>query len=164
MRLSLFTNYCVSLTRLLIPSRNFNLTVGLYSTGASATGGDFGVNMIRAKKSPVYMNFADAPPDARLSIDVSTTQADAYVRLHPSFEGSFALKTSGFHPEVRWPETIEDPSGRGRTREGKSWVVQEGIVNGSVVWGEGADPVGKGEVMVRTDAAQLVLDMGSPFG
>ena len=145
------------------PYRTVNLTLGLYSTGAPATGGNFGVD-VWAARSPVHTNFVDAPPDAHLSVDITTNRADAHVRLHPSFEGSFALKTSGFHPEVRWPETIEDPSGRGRTREGKSWAVQEGMVNGSVVWGEGANPAGKGEVMVRTEVARLVLDMGSPFG
>ena len=133
----------------------------LFSTFENKTGGAFTLKA-RTSNSPLHVNFPDHPPDAVLRFDAHTTNSPARVRLHPLFEGIFALEASIFPAGVSPDLDVEDPAGRGRKRTVSVRTVGHGagVVHGHAAWvPEDPElvPVGKVKVSTRNSPVHLWL-------
>jgi len=123
--------------------------LALISTHESKTNGVFFVDT-RTSNSPLAVNFTEQAPDALLKLKAHTSNSPALVHLDPSFEGSFKLRTSIFHPSVSH-EDVEDPAGRGRKRVVHEKSIGRGgrVILGDAEWvpqDEKVAPHGKVEV------------------
>jgi len=107
----------------------------LVSTFENSTSGAFTV-ATRTSNSPLDVNFSDHAPDGLLKLDVHTSNSPAKVRLHPSFEGTFKLRTSLFAATVSPDLEVEDPAGRGRKRSVNVSTIgrYSRVVHGDVAW------------------------------
>jgi hypothetical protein len=111
--------------------------------------------------SPLAVNFTEQAPDSLLKFKVHTSNSPTHVHLHPSFEGTFKLHTSIFHPSVV-DEDVEDPAGRGRKRVVRTKSVGRGgrVVLGDAEWvpqDEKVAPHGKVEVSTTHSPLRLLL-------
>lgn len=79
--------------------------------------------------------FPTQPLNSYLSLDAKTSNARADVGLHPAYEGSFQLRTSNRSPALE-DEKPRDPSGQGRRRRINYQVLNGGVLNGQVQWGD----------------------------
>lgn len=132
--------------------------ISLFSTHENKTGGAFAVNA-HTSNSPLEVNFLDQAPDSLLKLDAYSSNSPAGVRLHPSFEGIFELKTSIF-PSVVTPDVdVEDPAGRGRKRTINVKAGRGGwIVHGDAAWvPEDPELAPAGKVKVSTKNSPLHL-------
>ncbi len=109
--------------------------LSLVSTFENSTSGAFTV-ATRTSNSPLDVNFSDHAPDGLLKLDVHTSNSPAKVRLHPSFEGTFKLRTSLFAATVSPDLEVEDPAGRGRKRSVNVSTIgrYSRVVHGDVAW------------------------------
>lgn len=89
----------------------------LYHPGAQggSSGGNFTM-VVSTKNASVDISYGVAPVDSILNCVVSTSNADAKVHLHPTYEGDVTLTTSNGQTSVHQADGIEDPSGQGRER------------------------------------------------
>ena len=96
----------------------------LESTMADGTGGAFEIRA-DSTNGRASVEIPRAPVDSRQTIDVRTTNAAAYLKLHPTFEGSFMARTRGGKAAINPNEGVKDPAGRGRHRS-FTWEKGEG--------------------------------------
>jgi len=135
--------------------------LALISTREDETNGVFFVNA-RTSNSPLALNFTEQPPDALLKLEAHTSNSPARVQLHPSFEGTFKLRTSIFPAFVSENDDVEDPAGRDRKRVVHVKTVGRGarIVHGDVEWvpeDEAVAPAGRVEVSTSHSPLRLLL-------
>ncbi|KAI0305350.1 hypothetical protein B0F90DRAFT_1815577 [Multifurca ochricompacta] len=90
----------------------------------------------QTSNSPLDVKFSDHAADATLKLDARTSNSPAKVHLHPSFEGTFKLRTSIFGVNVNPDVKVEDPAGRGRKRRVNVKTIGRGarIVHGDAAW------------------------------
>jgi hypothetical protein len=144
------------------PPRTYSVLLAklaLISTHEDQMGGTFHVDA-ETSNLPLGLNITDQAPDSQFQLRAHTTNAPARVQLHPSFEGSFEIRTSVLPAAVTPDEDVEDPASRGRTRRVDVKNVGRGarIVHGDVAWipqDEEVAPAGK--VKVSTTHAPLLL-------
>jgi hypothetical protein len=135
--------------------------LALISTRSDETNGVFFVDA-RTSNSPLALNFTEQPPDALLKLEAHTSNSPARVQLHPSFEGTFKLRTSIFPAFVSENDDVEDPAGRDRKRVVHVKTVGRGarIVHGDVEWvpeDEAVAPAGRVEVSTSHSPLRLLL-------
>ncbi|KAI6027112.1 hypothetical protein EDC04DRAFT_172069 [Pisolithus marmoratus] len=122
----------------------------------SNTGGAFEISA-RTSNSPISLRYADAPLDSVLASRVITSNSDACVKMHNTFEGSFELTTSNSSSSVRVRRGDEDPTGRGRQRV----VAQHrtgNVTSGTVSWGPGVR-YPRGSTSVRSSNGRVSLEV-----
>jgi hypothetical protein len=134
--------------------------LALISTDENKASGAFFVDT-RTSNSPLAVNFTEQAPDALLKLRAHTSNSPAFIHLDPSFEGTFKLHTSIFHPRVSH-EDVEDPAGRGRKRVVHEKSVGRGgrVVVGNAEWvpqDEKVAPHGKVEVSTTHSPLRLSL-------
>ncbi|KAI0249770.1 hypothetical protein BJV78DRAFT_1129034 [Lactifluus subvellereus] len=149
-------------TKVKIRTKNSPLVadLSLFSTHENKTSGAFVVNT-HTSNSPLEVDFLDQAPDSLLKFDAHTRNAPARVRLHPSFEGRFELKTSILPSVVTPDDDVEDPAGRGRKRTVNVTVGHGAwIVHGDAAWvPEDPELAPAGKVKVSTRNAPLLLQL-----
>jgi hypothetical protein len=123
-------------TKLFIKTSNAPLisNITLVSTGSEGTGGEFVVEA-HTSNAPLEVRFSDAPVDSVLQLSAKSSNAPVSVGLHPTYEGTFSLKSSIFRPRVDVDEGVEDPKGEGRDRKIDFNAVGKDV-KGSVRWVE----------------------------
>ena len=132
-----------------------NLDVALNPFQKSATGGSFAITST-SSHSPTRLRVREAPVDARLRVNVSTTSAPAELLLPSTFEGAFDVAAAHFWPTVFASEHVRDPSGEGRKRI--VVVEKEGShASGSVGWSEEGRE--RGHVELRTTHSPALLKL-----
>jgi len=135
--------------------------LALLSAPGSESSGNFVVHT-RTSNSPLAVNFTEQAPDALLKLEAHTTNSPAHVHLHPSYEGTFKLRTSIFPALVSPDEDVEDPAGLGRKRVVNVKTVGHGpgIVYGDVAWVPQEEEVvhaGTVEISTRNSPVHLSL-------
>lgn len=135
--------------------------LALLSAPESESKGSFIVHA-RTSNSPLALNITEQAPDSVLNLEAHTSNSPAHVHLHPSFEGTFKLRTSVFPPVVSPDEEVEDPAGLDRKRVVTVKTVGHGsgVVFGDVAWVPQDDevaPGGKVEVVTRNSPVHLSL-------
>jgi hypothetical protein len=116
----------------------------------------------RTSNSPLRLDFTDQAPDSQLRLEAHTTNAPAYVHLHPSFEGLFKAQTTILPAVVAPDENVADPAGRGRTRRVDVKRIGRGgrIVHGEVAWipqDKVVAPAGRVEISTTHSPLHLFL-------
>lgn len=122
----------------------------------SNTGGAFEV-FARTSNSPISLRYADSPFDSFLASSAITSNSDACVKMHNTFEGSFELTTSNSSTSLKVRRGDVDPTGRGRQR----MVAQHKIGNvtsGTVFWGSGVR-YPRGSTSVRSSNGRVSLEV-----
>lgn len=122
----------------------------------SNTGGAFEVSA-RTSNSPISLRYADAPLDSFLASSAVTSNSDACVKMHRTFEGSFELTTSNSSSSLKVRRGDEDPAGRGRQRV----VAQHrtgNVTSGTVSWGPGVRGP-RGSTSVRSSNGRVSLEV-----
>lgn len=76
--------------------------LALLSAPESESKGSFIVHA-RTSNSPLALNITEQAPDSVLNLEMHTSNSPAHVHLHPTFEGTFKLRTSVF-PAVVSPD------------------------------------------------------------
>lgn len=66
--------------------------------------------------SPIGISFPQQHPYSHLDFTATTTNAAAWVRLNPGYEGTFDVSTSNADAQVHYDNRVADPAGKGRTR------------------------------------------------
>lgn len=143
-------------TSLVVVTSNAPLTSNL-TLVSEKTGAVFFVDT-RTSNAPLNVEFADAPVDSVLHFSGKTSNSPAYTKLHPTYEGSFHVKSSIFRPRVDVTPNVEDPKGKRRERKVTfSSVGNE--VDGTVRWDGDDSSEEKGSVELTTSimGARLVL-------
>jgi hypothetical protein len=135
--------------------------LALISTHEEHTGGSFLVHA-RTSNSPLRLDFTDQAPDSQLRLEAHTTNAPAYVHLHPSFEGLFKAQTTILPAVVAPDENVADPAGRDRTRRVDVKRIGRGgrIVHGEVAWipqDKVVAPAGRVEISTTHSPLHLFL-------
>ncbi|KJA17296.1 hypothetical protein HYPSUDRAFT_70850 [Hypholoma sublateritium FD-334 SS-4] len=124
-------------------------------TSSAGEGGNFSVSTITSN-SPVFAIVADAPVDSALSFEATTSNGDAHVYLHPTYEGAFDVETSSrFNADLNFLPAA-DPSGKQRGRASWVQVQKKSHLLGSTSW---SDKGSSGTVNVHTSNAAAVLDI-----
>lgn len=121
----------------------------LHLTSSARDGGKFNVSTITTN-SPVFVIVADAPVDSALFLEAVTTNGQAHVHLHPTYEGDFDIETSSQHTGEINILPGADPSGKERGRV--SWWQPRNTshVYGSTSWFETRNKKNPGNVNVHT--------------
>ncbi|KZT03912.1 uncharacterized protein LAESUDRAFT_658842 [Laetiporus sulphureus 93-53] len=133
--------------------------ISLYSTLPSGTGGNFTAR-ISTSNSPLSISYPYSPVDHRLHMHARTSNGPAHVQLHPTYEGTFRLISSGFlgRPTVHADPAVEDPAGRGRTRSVDYRSAGGRVAEGIVRWlPSDRNETELGDVQIST--SQLGLDL-----
>ena len=93
-----------------------------------------------------------------LNVASHTSNSHASVAVHPTYEGSFSLKSSLFTPSVK-QTNAEDPSGKGRKRSIQVFKVGRGLLMGAAQWGPFDDKRKLGSVDVSTSnsPAEIII-------
>jgi hypothetical protein len=121
------------------------------------SGGKYKVSATTSN-SPVTVKFPTSPIDALLKLQARTSNGHAYVDLHPAYEGSFGVRSSGFKPLLE-EHHAEDPSAEGRQRN--VVVLDKGrySVSGIAYWGTLDDDklLGSVDVVTSNSRARLRL-------
>ncbi|KAI6106190.1 hypothetical protein EDD16DRAFT_196987 [Pisolithus croceorrhizus] len=122
----------------------------------SNTGGAFEVSA-RTSNSPISLRYADSPLESFLASSAVTSNSDACVKMHSTFEGSFELTTSNSSSSLKVRRGDVDPAGRGRQRV----VAQHragNVTSGTVSWGpEVRYPLGS--TSVRSTNGRVSLEV-----
>lgn len=106
--------------------------VNLVSIAPHFAYGHDGVFTVEANttNARLSLDFLTAPVDSKLNFVGRTSNSNARVWLHPTFEGSFAVQTSN-HAAVVDDRPTADPSGRNRKREvtmvSQKWAYARGM-------------------------------------
>ncbi|PVF97004.1 hypothetical protein CPB86DRAFT_707903 [Serendipita vermifera] len=136
-----------------------NSRANLYSVsddlrdGEAGSGGKFEF-IASTKNSPVEVKFPVAPVNSTLKCTVSTSNGDANVYMHPTYEGSVVLTTSNGMTKLHQEEGIKDPAGLDRPRIIKWNVVSRWAWMGWIGWGEQKKV---GELTVSSSNGAIVL-------
>ncbi|KAF8891093.1 hypothetical protein CPB84DRAFT_1383915 [Gymnopilus junonius] len=144
------------------PSLKARTSNGLVEAGvsllsASASGGTFDVSL-RTSNAPLRASFRDSPVDSHLKFEATTSNSPAFVSLNPAYEGSFHLRTSSSEgPAIRRRSGIEDPTGKGRSRQVVYKLIGKKESIGDIYWGDKKTP--NGMVDVRTSNGHLSLEV-----
>ncbi|EKM53643.1 uncharacterized protein PHACADRAFT_260108 [Phanerochaete carnosa HHB-10118-sp] len=114
-------------------------------------GGDFTVEA-NTSNVRLSLDFPTAPVDSKLNLLARTSNAKAHVRLHPTYEGRFSLRTSN---QVAFVDNrpITDPSGKNRSRSIALYNNKWAYAHGLAVW----DGEYMGNVDVKTSNAPAEL-------
>jgi hypothetical protein len=125
------------------------------TAGADNGGGGFAIDAATVR-GRIDLQFPSAPVDSVLVLKAETVLAHIDVRLHPTFQGAFALET--VHAPVKLDDSsdAEDPAGEGRKRVVKLDYDTKGSVKGETWWGDGK-PLGA--VSLKTTLAPAVLHL-----
>lgn len=115
-------------------------------------GGSYSVTA-NTSNARLALDFPSAPLDSVLKVAGSTTNAKARVQLHPTWEGRFDVRTSGYVVSVD-DRHVEDPSGKGRTRDFQ-WFGKWEHMQGLATW----DGQYIGTVDLRTSNAPVELSL-----
>lgn len=106
------------------------------------------------------INFPAAPPNSLLKFIGKTSNAQAAVSLNPAYEGSFLLQTSVSNTGLKHVRSVNDPTGRNRTRSLNIDHAGKELISGKVYWDDGTeqdDSKPAGLVSVRSSNAQVEL-------
>ncbi|KJA28699.1 hypothetical protein HYPSUDRAFT_196880 [Hypholoma sublateritium FD-334 SS-4] len=116
---------------------NRQATIGLFrSTYPGAT--NLGRYFVSAQtsNSPIGLEFKAAPLHSALDTVASTTNSPVTVVTHPTYEGDFSLSTTIGEAEIDESPGTVDPSGKGRSRQFQYTDIKQGVLKGTVYWGE----------------------------
>ena len=138
-------------------SRKINARLHLTS---SVRGGSdkFNVSTVTTN-NPLFVVVTDAPVDSALFLEARTTNGQAHVHLHPTYEGSFDIETSSqYSGDINFLPAA-DPSGKEMGRV--SWWQPRNTshVYGSTSWSKTGIMKNAGNVTVLTSNAAVVLDI-----
>ncbi|KAJ3531475.1 hypothetical protein NM688_g7570 [Phlebia brevispora] len=123
-------------TKLVMRSSNGHISsnLTLLSSTDDHTGGKFDVS-VASSNSPIGIVYVDAPVDSVQKFLGHTSNSPARLTAHKTFEGKFFLRTSTWFPiNVNHDDTVEDPAGKGRSRDVALKVVNRGVTEGTVRW------------------------------
>ena len=122
-------------------------------------GGAYKINT-KTTYASLRVAFATAPLNSVLQFEGSTSDAQASLDLHSTFEGDIYLSTGGpSSPRVQ-ERAVLDPAGRGRIRTVQLMPSQtgQGSMEGKVRWGTNVQrPVGSVEVSTSNSLVHLTL-------
>jgi len=130
----------------------------------STTGGAFTVTS-KTSNARVEHTFPTAPSYSSLNLNSQTSNAGTSVQLHPSYEGSFHLRSSNAGPPrvIGADEPERDPSGDRRRRRVEMTRVVKNFVEGWIRWEEKEtqerDMMELGRVVVVTSNGKNVLKL-----
>jgi len=118
---------------------------GIFNVGAHTSNGE------------VTLEYPDMPINAVLRSDARSSNAEAIVKLHSAFEGSFEAVTSNGAARLK-ELPAEDPSGLGRRRVVKQTRAKSNA-RGSVYWGEDGrrETEGRATVITSNGRVELVI-------
>lgn len=94
-------------------------------------GGSFNVEA-NTSNARLTLDFPVAPIDSVLNIQGGTSNAKALVKLHPTWEGTFGLRTTNRMTHVDNPVRY-DPTGQGRERQ-VAWFGEYERSDGLATW------------------------------
>lgn len=121
------------------------------------TGGDFKVNA-ETSNNRLELAFPAAPVDSTLYVKAETSNSPASVKVHPTYEGGFSLRTSQYTPTIE-KEERRDPSGRGRVREVWTSTVRKGFMQGSVEWVPSGEGRASSHIDLKSSNAGVTLKL-----
>ncbi|GJE94708.1 hypothetical protein PsYK624_108790 [Phanerochaete sordida] len=116
-------------------------------------GGSFVVEA-NTSNARLALDFPSAPVDSRLSLYARTSNNNARVQLHPTYEGQFTVKTSKQAATLN-DHPVTDPSGRNRTRRVTQYNNKWTYSHGMVLW----DGMHMGNVHLETSNGRAELDL-----
>ncbi|KDQ56481.1 hypothetical protein JAAARDRAFT_36637 [Jaapia argillacea MUCL 33604] len=127
------------------------------TSSEGSSGGSFKV-IGSTSNAHLDVQFPVSPVSSRLNVDLKTSNAPATVAMHPAYEGTFNLRTSNLRPSIESPDTVEDPSGKGRKRSVYQSSYTRGNIEGMVYW----DKLNRdaGDVHVKSSNAPIRLVLG----
>ncbi|KAI0312001.1 hypothetical protein OF83DRAFT_1148206 [Amylostereum chailletii] len=138
--------------------------VSLASSAVSRGKGIFQVSA-RTTHAPSALVFSSSPIDSTLRLRSSTSDHPALVRLHPAYEGTFTLRSSGATPELVYSRAEADPAGQGRDRVVEVGEMKRGFLGGWTEWVESKVMVWagnareRGEIEVETTNSPARLEL-----
>ncbi|KIM53846.1 hypothetical protein SCLCIDRAFT_408288 [Scleroderma citrinum Foug A] len=115
----------------------------------SNTGGTFRVSA-RSSNSPISLQYAEAPPTSTLTSNVTTSNNEALVKMHSTFEGTFEVATSNASSVLK----------ASRGDDGRRVIHQRKVgssIVGSVSWGERRRL--RGSTSVRSSNGRVSLEV-----
>ena len=115
-------------------------------------GGQYTVDVVTSN-SRIAVDFPDAAVNSRLFFTAKTSNSNAFVKLHPTFEGQFEVKTSNQVAQVFY-QPVSDPTGEHRPRSVN--IMRKGsFANGQAIWQ--GQYMGSAKIQTSNAAAQLYL-------
>jgi len=150
-------------TRLKMTTSNSPITADLELTGSKDynefASGRFSIEA-RSTNAQVVIRHLSASVGSTVMLNAETTNAPMDVQMHPTYEGSFALKTTNAKHNVDCLscKDTNDPEGHGRSRKMTLKQIQGGeLASGYVYWGEGYDGRHRGEIRMETTNKDMSL-------
>ncbi|KAJ7664420.1 hypothetical protein DFH06DRAFT_1295673 [Mycena polygramma] len=120
------------------------LRAGVHTSGASLT--------IGTPRSMMARN-------ASFFLDASTSVGPATLALHPEFEGTYDLQTTGARARVQEGEDTRDPAGKGRHRTVTKTSTGR-HARGEIYWSEEGRPVEeRGAIRITTTVSPVQIDL-----
>ncbi|KAF9028430.1 hypothetical protein BDZ89DRAFT_1066083 [Hymenopellis radicata] len=98
-----------------------------------------------SSNGPLSVKIPEAPIDSTLRVYARTSNSPVELDLPSSYEGTVELATSNVRPVVTLSDDLDDPAGKGRTRE----------LVGSIFWSE--ENAGRGRVVGKTSNSPIWL-------
>ncbi|CAL1712286.1 unnamed protein product [Somion occarium] len=160
-KLSLTNNGSSDASKLVLATSNgpIEADITLLSSAEGGTGGAFDVKA-STTNSHIDVTYPSAPVDSRLAFIGHSSNAPVRAKLHPTYEGSFSLRTSSFEkPTVQHDSHAPDPAGRGRTRTVNVHRMGRGITEGDVKWTGNENRAELGTVQLSTTNAAVRLTL-----
>jgi len=112
-------------------------------------GGTFKVSA-RSSNSPIFLQYTEAPPTSILTSNVTTSNGEALVKMHSTFEGTFEVVTSNASSVLK----------ASRGADGRRVIHQRKVgssIVGSVSWGERRRL--RGSTSVRSSNGRVSLEV-----
>ena len=94
--------------------------------------------------------YDDSPVDSVLKFDAHTTNSPVYAVLHPTYEGTFCLRTTLCKVVLDPLRGVEDPLGLGRKRRLSTHSVNKRVKCGGVEWSPSRSDGRTGSVDIKT--------------
>ncbi|KAE9391230.1 hypothetical protein BT96DRAFT_1061822 [Gymnopus androsaceus JB14] len=150
-------------TRLKMTTSNSPITADLELTGSKDynefASGRFSIEA-KSTNAQVVIRHLSASVGSTVMLNAETTNAPIDVQMHPTYERSFALKTTNAKHNVDClsRKDTNDPEGHGRSRKITLKQIQGGqLASGYVYWGEGYDGRHRGEIRMETTNKDMSL-------
>jgi hypothetical protein len=147
----------------LVSARSIHAAVNLYSNLPSERGGSFEI-IAKNTGDVLFTDVQSVPIDSSLNMVASAYFANVEVRLPPAYEGKLALWNANNAIDLLCDNsTVLDPAGEGRRRD-LQYVVDSGLLYGSIAWVPQHYEPGAGSAYVETTmgTTKLVCSESKP--